>query len=287
MKLYLAPLAGAALVLMLAGGATAQDRSAYDETRGWQVYSISEGNSFLRCGATPQGASPQIAVEYSQEGWALAVPGTAPKDELRGTLQIDGAKFKGTLYDGGDQMIWFLSDEALRSLRNGSKLALQPDTMSVQRLGLAGSAAALLKVRECHANGGLRPKASPLAESGTGGKSVPPAVRVWPKDAARPPTESDAARFGKGCPAWGQFASGPSALAAKARFMNKSDRAVSVYWLDFRGRPVEYAALLPGEEFRADTFEGHVWIAKDFAGECLGGGALFPRQGKKNKFELR
>ena len=128
MNLYLAPLAGAALALMLAGAAAAQDRRAYDETRGWQVYSISEGNSFLRCGATPQGASPQIAVEYSQEGWALAVPGTAPKDELRGTLQIDGARFKGTLYDGGDQMIWFLSDEALRTA--GNRIAYRPDGLA-------------------------------------------------------------------------------------------------------------------------------------------------------------
>ena len=143
----------------------------------------------------------------------------------------------------------------------------------------------MLKVTECHARGGragaeVKPAAGHAAD-------VPPGVRIWPKDAAKQPVESDAAHFGAGCPAWGQYVSGPSQMATKARFMNKADRAVTVYWIDFKGLPVEYAGLIPGEEFRVDTFEGHVWIAKDFAGECLGGGALFPRQGKKNKFELK
>lgn len=292
MKLFGAPRAGAAPWLMaalMAGlltalPAVAQTVSApYGETRDWQVYAVSHQGSFLRCGATPMGDMAQIAVEYSQEGWALAVPVTAAQDELPGTLQIDRASFDGRFYSGTGSLIWFLSDAALAALRKGSDLVATPQGMPAQQIGLTGSAAAMLKVEECHANGGAVPQAAAKAS----GRPVPPGVRVWPQDAAAQPVESDAADFGAGCPAWGQYASGPSEVAAKARFMNKSDRAVTIYWLDFKGLPVEYAALLPGEEFRADTFEGHVWIAKDFAGACLGGGALFPRQGKKNKFELK
>lgn len=289
MNLFGAPLAGAALALLAALPAAAQMTLApYGETRGWTVRSASHLGSFMSCRAAPSATGQGISVNYSQEGWVLAVHGTISGDSRPGTIDIDRASFRGTFYRGDDALLWFLSDAELAALRDGSRLVATPSGMAAQTTGLGGSAAALLKIEECFANGGVAPQSAPvLAADTTPGKAVPAGVRIWPKDAAKQPVESDAAHFGKGCPAWGQYVSGPSQVATKARFMNKADRAVTVYWIDFKGLPVEYAGLMPGEEFRVDTFEGHVWIAKDFAGECLGGGALFPRQGKKNKFELK
>jgi len=85
------------------------------------------------------------------------------------------------------------------------------------------------------------------------------------------PVESDAHRMGSGCPRLGQFRSPASNARATIEFIGRADRAVTVYWIDFNGNPVDYGGLDGRKTLRFNTFVGHYWIAKDFDGRCYGG----------------
>jgi len=54
-----------------------------------------------------------------------------------------------------------------------------------------------------------------------------------------------------------------STHAVIVRFMNKTDKQVSVKWLNFSGDAIEYKQLEPKQEWSARTFVTHPWVFTD------------------------
>ncbi|MEM5503211.1 hypothetical protein WNY59_16650 [Ahrensia kielensis] len=66
-------------------------------------------------------------------------------------------------------------------------------------------------------------------------------------------------------------------------FANKSEGYRSVFWMDFDGKPVNYANLNAGEEFTIQTSLGHPWMFTDGPGNCI---EMFQPQLGVNRFEI-
>ncbi len=97
------------------------------------------------------------------------------------------------------------------------------------------------------------------------------ALLALPLAAGAHAQEEDRLKMGAGCPALGSMPSPNVQDLGSVTFVSAADRAVTLYWLDFDGMPVEYAGLLPGEEVSFESYAGHRWIAKDFSWTCHGG----------------
>jgi hypothetical protein len=52
-------------------------------------------------------------------------------------------------------------------------------------------------------------------------------------------------------------------------FVNRTDEYRVLDWIDFQGRPIQYAQIEPGQEFEVQTFIGHPWMASDGPGNCI------------------
>lgn len=66
-------------------------------------------------------------------------------------------------------------------------------------------------------------------------------------------------------------------------FINKSEGHRGVFWMDFNGKPVSYAALNAGEEYTINTFLGHPWMFTDGPGNCI---EMFQPQLGVKRFEI-
>jgi hypothetical protein len=237
--------------ILLAPAAPAEENYAdYGVTKGWQVLAISQDGAFMRC----SGASETFpfTLDYSAEGWVLTVdPPAGQPDEVNGTVDVDRASFEGTFYPlSNERYGMFMEDGLVEAIRTGSRLAVEINGEVVDT-ELKGSSAAMTKIEECTDNGGVPPKASKA------GKSKAAAL-----------VESDAARMDATCPDVKAFPSVASDESAQIEFINASDIAISIYWVDFDGKLVDYAGTLPGESVTLDSFVGHNWIGKDFNGTC-------------------
>lgn len=254
----------AALGLILTGfAATAQEEyTDYGKTRGWDVLSITYDGSFMRCSGVSMDFP--FTLEKSSEGWSLTIDGPLDNPpEVVGYVDVDRASFEGTFYpQGNGRYAMFLEDGLVESIRDGSRLQVEANGQ-ITPAALSGSSAAMLKIEECMDRAG-QVAAAPATPK--------PAAAPKPKLAQTAPAiEDDASNMGRGCPAYGGAPSPQSSDPAQVEFVNRSDIAVSIYWLDFAGAPVEYAGLLPGEAVTLDTYVGHLWLAKDFNMECHGG----------------
>lgn len=241
----------AALAALVYSGATAQaeDYADYGTARGWAVQAVSMDGSFLRCEAMEE--STVFMLTLSNEGWMVtidALPGTPA--EAVGMIDIDRASFPATFYPLSDGRYGaFLDGGMAEAIREGSHTVLEVGGQITEG-PLTGSAAAMGKLEECVQNGGV---------AGATAATAPGAV------------DSDADRMDATCPDPRQFASPESHEMARIEFANRSDIAISIYWIDFAGQLVEYAATLPGESVTLDSYVGHAWLAKDFNGTCHGG----------------
>ncbi|MDP6795702.1 MAG: hypothetical protein QGG00_09955 [Verrucomicrobiota bacterium] len=47
------------------------------------------------------------------------------------------------------------------------------------------------------------------------------------------------------------------------RFINKRDKAVKLFWIDYGGKPMFYGIIEPGDERRQNTYEDAVWMVAD------------------------
>lgn len=235
----------------------------YGQARDWAVSAVKVEGTFARCAA--ENPNVGFALENSTEGYTLVLSGPPSNPtEYKAYLDISPKSFSVTFYPTADgRYITFLEPKLLNAIKGGQKIAYYMDGGEVTVWPLAGATAALLKLQEC------------VERGGEGGIAAPAAV-------APAPVESDAARLGAGCPAPGAQISPRSTTPAKATFVNKSDQAVSIYWIDFKGQIQEMGATLPGETFEAKTFAGHFWLAKDFDGKCHGG--IFTAVPGQNRF---
>ena len=54
------------------------------------------------------------------------------------------------------------------------------------------------------------------------------------------------------------------------RFINKRDKAVKLFWIDYGGKPILYGVIEPGDERRQNTYEDAVWMIADARDMPLG-----------------
>ena len=230
------------------------DSRAYADVRGWLVSATNDAQGFAGCWAAPTGQGSMVALALIRGSWEIWVSSIATSGFEGGTITVDGsvtdAQF-GFFAESGAYAA--ITPPLVRAIAQGSRLQISINNDLSGSWSLSGSAAAITKVEECAARSGQI--AAPATASGTAAGGV----------------ESDALRMGSGCPAAGAAASGSNGTPAQVVFVNMTDRAVTVYWLDFAGMPVEYAGLLPGESQAMDTWAEHRWLAKDFDGTCYGG----------------
>lgn len=66
-------------------------------------------------------------------------------------------------------------------------------------------------------------------------------------------------------------------------FVNKSGEYRGVMWVDFKGKPVSYANLNPGQSYTVNTYVTHPWMFTDGPGNCVE--MFMPRQGV-SKFNI-
>lgn len=237
----------------------------YATVRDWSVSAVFADGAFMRCAATFPNATATL--ELSPEGWLIGTHLATGAQQMSGRFDIDKYSFEAEFWGLSDNnMGTFLDETMLGLLRNGSVLAIQLNG-GTEILSLKGSAATITKIEECVTRAGQTAAA--------------PAQGVT---AASPPVEDDAQKMGAGCPVWGSVRSLPAEAGIPARFINRADRALTIYWVDYNGMMVEYAALLPGESFDVNTYVGHLWLAKDVEATCHGG-VLSPLSGA-SIFEL-
>lgn len=266
-----------ALVLgLLAGMALAEPvLMPFGKTGTWKVYGVMEGASFLSCKATHGRGGPGLGIDGG--GWMLTTPGN-PKSTVKGTLEIDGKSFKGEFRPGGRDYLWRLNDTMRRNLRGASAVVISPAGGRPAELDLKGSSAAMDLLKTCLANRGIEPGKG----GGLGGAVIGGGAAV-----AQP---GMGGLSGWGCPSPGKLASSKEKTpekAATARFSNRTFGTVTLYWVNYRGLLEARAQLLPKQSMTVDTFQGQIWLAKDASGNCLGGGALRPRKGERNSYELK
>ena len=78
------------------------------------------------------------------------------------------------------------------------------------------------------------------------------------------PTLSDV-----GCHQEGRLHSISGTTPTKVTFINSSDRPIRTYWLNYTGKRVYYAEVLPGQRYTQETFVTHPWLITDSpSGEC-------------------
>jgi VHL beta domain len=83
------------------------------------------------------------------------------------------------------------------------------------------------------------------------------------QDCGQPPA-------GHTCDVEANYASQPSRESTGITFVNRSDRPVKVYWLNFRGERILYKSLPPGAQLVQQTFVGHNWLVTSSGEQCIG-----------------
>lgn len=79
------------------------------------------------------------------------------------------------------------------------------------------------------------------------------------------------------CSTFGKVRSQNSNTPVKVTFVNKSGEYHGVMWIDFKGQPVSYANLNPGERYTISTYVTHPWMFTDGPGNCVE--MFMPRKG--------
>lgn len=235
-----------------AGFGAAQETSAqtlYDTVRGWEVSTMTAPDgSFAGCLMRRPGGGFDLSIARFDGRTELGFPTTLPE----GTpvaIDMDVDRY---------------SEIANAFVRNGwASVPVQEDW--VQAIGKAkymeatvngrggeistsGTMAAILKLQECDKLGGHRPAPAPTQT-----------------------VENDTLRMGAGCPALGQYRSPNVQDWGDITFVNRADRAITVYWLNGDGIPQDVVGLLPGEQAEITSNAGHYFIAKDSDMTCHGG----------------
>lgn len=264
-------LASFLLALPALSVAQAQEKD-YAMVKGWRVFSgpaaiaggdmcyASKDNGQVELRLATEGTGEwMVGVPYYEDGEVQGQWGFGGRDDYRETATFSAS-------NGWAYMVIPAPD----ALKDSDVVTIELDR-GAQEFDLSGSAAAMTKVEECVANGGKPPRKK---------KSAPVVVEESQVD-------DDALRTGEGCPKLGAVVSEDTGQKAKVVFNYKiaSGRATLIYWLDFKGKPVEMSTF-DGEMnvVRLNSFVGHSFIIKDFDGTCYGG--FFEVQPGKNVFDV-
>lgn len=71
------------------------------------------------------------------------------------------------------------------------------------------------------------------------------------------------------CAKFGKVKSLNSNTPVMVTFVNKSGEYRGVMWIDFKGQPVSYANLNPGQSYSINTYVTHPWMFTDGPGNCV------------------
>lgn len=236
----------------------------YASVRGWNVVAVSDDGWFAGCGMSRPTNGFDFALFHSVGGWEILVPtNRRANSRVMFDMDIDRASYEVSGLSDGVIASAVIERYLVKNIARGRKLSFTMDGQ-FHLTSLHGTTAAILKVEECVANNGNPPRPEPRAQ---------------------PPIESDTARMGMGCPAYGSYRSPNVQDRSDVEFVNFVDHAVTVYWIDFDGNNVEMASLLPGESVRFGSYAGHHWIFKDFNATCFGG--VWTLSPGNNYFEIR
>ena len=85
------------------------------------------------------------------------------------------------------------------------------------------------------------------------------------------------------CSKFGKVRSQNSDTPVTVTFVNKSGEYRGVMWIDFKGQPVSYANLNPGQKYTINTYLTHPWMFTDGPGNCVE--MFMPRRGV-TKFKI-
>ena len=61
---------------------------------------------------------------------------------------------------------------------------------------------------------------------------------------------------------------------AQTTFVNGNNFTISLYWVDFDGNSVHYGDIAPRRSLVLQSYVGHLWVALDRNGRCLGYSAV-------------
>jgi hypothetical protein len=82
---------------------------------------------------------------------------------------------------------------------------------------------------------------------------------------------------GHTCDVESNYASQPSRESTGITFVNRSDKPVKIYWLNFRGDRILYKSLPAGGQLAQQTFVGHNWLVTTSTEQCIGIFETVPR----------
>ncbi len=60
-----------------------------------------------------------------------------------------------------------------------------------------------------------------------------------------------------------------SSQSVTITFINKTKESRTAMWVDFKGNPVQYFTIEPGQSFSQQTFLTHPWFFTDGPGNCI------------------
>lgn len=246
--------------ICVAGAGTAQAQTAQDiyaqDVRGWSVTAVWEDNVFNHCYADRHNA---LRIAHNGSQWIIGVQNGGRTGW--GVLGVDRFDLRVN-YEGVEDG-WvgtFIDLNWLDRIKRGNEVVFEVGGGRWAH-GLGGSTAAVLKTQECAHNQGTpphrmapTPKPQQPSTSGYGG-------------------ENDAYRMGAGCPTIGTVKSvGSSPTTVDFWIANSPNRgAVTIYWLDDHGNPVEMPLPDAQGHLQLNSTVGHHFIAKDQGGTCYGG----------------
>lgn len=146
-------LAFVALAASLSHPAVAQQisTSPYGAARGWTVASMFEPGAFAGCvGEINLGGGP-LAIAWMYGGWQIWVPGSSTETYVGGGIAVDDRPFVDSQFgfwaDGGAYAN--VTEDMIAMIGQGSTLRTRVGTDPEVVWPLAGSAAAIGKIREC------------------------------------------------------------------------------------------------------------------------------------------
>jgi len=243
-------LAGLCLAL-ISTSATAEPR-LYDSVRGWNVWTVGQGREFLNCYMERSGNQFDLLLSRDFTGqWQVGFP-TSAQHGAPVTIDLDVGRYSDVMEGYTNRGVAWANVAP-----DFVEIIAKENDMSVMMQGygydvsLSGTYAGALKIVECANQQGQ--------------------MAAAPAPTPSQPVESGTARMGAGCPAYGSYRSPDVQDAGEIEFVNYTDRAISIIWIDYDGNNQEMAGLTPGESIKYDSPAGHYWLAKDFDGTCHGG----------------
>jgi len=182
-----------------------------------------------------------VDVQFSARGFNRLVNASVIRTREEG---LNGVSFALQL----DDPIW-------QAIRAKSVLYYNLTGFTAATLDLNGSSGPTQRfLRDCR----------DMPKPGTAGSSPP--RQTDPRTAGTPPAND---RRWQTCDVYRGQSSRNSDVPVTVTFQNRSGATRGVMWIDFNGRPVEYAHLAPGQTFTINTYMTHPWMFTDGPGNCI------------------